>query len=73
MPPQPTNFSSIGLIDRALSFATSPGQSGPGSDGNEGVRRVLQSSGITGTSPSDSFVSYPGQRHTDTTHIQDTL
>ena len=28
-------FSSIQLIDRTLSGATTPGQSGPGSDGNE--------------------------------------
>ena len=33
-------------MDRALSGATTPGQSGPGS--------------ITGTSPSDCLVSYPG-------------
>ena len=36
------------------------GQSGPGSDGNEGVLRIPQSSCITGTSPSDCLVSYPG-------------
>ena len=34
--------------------------SGPGSDGNEGVLRIPQSSSITGTSPSDCSVSYPG-------------
>ena len=44
----------------ALSIATIPGQSGPGSNGNEGVLRITQSSSITGTSPSDCFVSYPG-------------
>ena len=42
-----------------LSGATSPGQSGPGSDVNEGVFRIPQSSSITGTSPSDYLVSYP--------------
>ena len=47
-------------IDRTLSGATTPGQSGPGSDGNEGVLRILQSSSITGTSPSDCLVSYAG-------------
>ena len=47
-------------IDRALSGATTPGQSGPGSDGNEGVLRIPQSSSTVGTSPSDSLVSYPG-------------
>ena len=47
-------FSSIWPIDRTLSGATTPGQSGPGSDG------LPQSSSITGTSPSDCLVSYPG-------------
>ena len=36
-----------------------PGQIGPGSDGNEGVPRIPQSSSITGASSSDSFVAYP--------------
>ena len=36
-----------------------PGQSGPGSDGDEGVLRIPQSSSIAGTSPSDCLVSYP--------------
>ena len=53
-------FNSIGLIDRALSDATTLGQSGPGSDGNEGVLHIPKSSSITGTSPSDCLVSYPG-------------
>ena len=35
-------------------------QSGPGSDSNEGVLRIPQSSSITGTSLSDCLVSYPG-------------
>ena len=47
-------------MDRALSGATIPGQSGPGSDGNEGVLCILQSFSITGTSSSDCLVSYPG-------------
>ena len=47
-------------MDRALSGATTLGQSGPGSDGNKGVLRIPQSSGIIGTSPSDCLVSYPG-------------
>ena len=50
-----THFSSI-----ELSGATTPGQSGPGSDCNEGVLRIPQSFSITGTSPSDYLVSYPG-------------
>ena len=43
-----THFSSIWPIDRTLSGATTPGQSGPGSDGNEGVLRIPQNSSITG-------------------------
>ena len=42
-----------------LSCATSPGNSGPGSDGNEGVLRIPQSSSITGTWPTDCLMSYP--------------
>ena len=52
-------FSSIWLVYRALSGATTSGQSGPGSDGNKGALRILQSSSITGTSPSDYLVPYP--------------
>ena len=44
-----------------LSGATTPGQSGPANDGNEGVFRIPKSSSITGTSPSDCLVPYPGQ------------
>ena len=47
-------------IDRALSGATIPGQSGPGSNNNEEVLHIPQRSSITGTSPSDCLVSYPG-------------
>ena len=43
-----------------LSGATTPGQSGPGSNCNEGVLHIPQSSSIAGTSPSDCLVSYPG-------------
>ena len=32
----------------------------PGSNGNEGILRIPQSSNIPGTSPSDCLVSYPG-------------
>ena len=55
-----TQFSSIWPIDRTLSGATTPSQSGHGSDGNEGVLCILQSSSITGTSPSDCLLSYTG-------------
>ena len=47
-------------IDRTLSGATNPGQSGHGSNGNEEVLHIPQSSSITGVSPSDCFVSYLG-------------
>ena len=55
-----THFISFWLIDRTHSVATTPGQSGPGSDGCEGVLRIHQSLCITGNSPSDCLVSYPG-------------
>ena len=44
----------------ALSGATTPGQSGPGSDGNKEVLHIPQSSSIARTSISDCLVSYPG-------------
>ena len=47
-------------MDRALSGATTPGQSGHGSNGNEGVLCIPQSRSIAVTSPSDCLVSYPG-------------
>ena len=34
------HFSSIGPVDRTLSGATTLGQSGPGSDGNEQVLHI---------------------------------
>ena len=46
-----TLFSSNWLIGRTLSS---------GSDGNEGVLRINQSSSITATAPSDCLVPYPG-------------
>ena len=47
-------------IDWTLSGATAPSQSEPGSNNNEGVLHIPQSSSITGASPSGSLVSYPG-------------
>ena len=44
----------------ALSGATTPGQSGSGSNDNEGVFRIPQIPNITGTSPSDCLLPYPG-------------
>ena len=55
-----TQFSSIWHIDRTLSATITPGQSGPGSDGNEWVLYIPQSSSITGTLPSDCLGSYTG-------------
>ena len=52
--------SSIWPRDRTLSSATTPDQRGPGTDGNEGVLHIIQSSIITETSPSDCLVPYPG-------------
>ena len=54
-----TQFISIWFKERTLSGTTILGQSGPGSDGNEEVVRIPQSSSITGTSPSDCLGSYP--------------
>ena len=47
-------------IDKTLSGAITLGQSGPGNDGNEEVLYIPQSSSISGASPSDCLVSYPG-------------
>ena len=47
-------------MDRALSGTTILGQSGPGSNGNEGALRISQSSSFTRVSLSDCLVSYPG-------------
>ena len=54
--------SSIEPINRALSGATTPGQTGPGSDGNEGVFRIPRNSSTAGNSPSDYLVSYQDTR-----------
>ena len=43
-----------------LSGATTPNQSGSGSDGKEGVLHISQSSNITGTLPLDCLMSCPG-------------
>ena len=53
-----TQFSSIWPIDRTLTGATTPVQSWPGSNGNEEILRIPQSSSITGTSLSGCLVSY---------------
>ena len=43
-------------MDRTLSGATTLGQSELGSDGNEGVLRIPQSTSITEALPSDCLV-----------------
>ena len=45
-------------MNKTLSGPTTPSQSEPGSDGNEGVFHNSQSSSIIGASPSDCLVSY---------------
>ena len=55
-----THFCSIWLIDRNPSGATTPGNSIPGSDDNEGVFSIPKSSNITVTSPLVCSVSWPG-------------
>ena len=47
-------------MDRTLPGSTTLGQSGLGSNGNEGTLRILQNSSITGASLSDCLISYPG-------------
>ena len=49
-------LTSIWHIQRTLSSVTTPDQIGSGSDGNEEVLRIPQSSNITGTSQSDRLV-----------------
>ena len=55
-----TQFNFIWPIDRNLSDATTLGYSKPENNGNEGVLHIPQSSSLTGTSPSDFLMSYPG-------------
>ena len=55
-------FSSIWPIDRALLGATTPGLSGPWSDGNEEVLHIPRSSSITRTLPSTCLMSYQDTR-----------
>ena len=57
--------SSIWPIDRTIPGAATPGQSGLGSDGKEGVLRILQNSSITGALPSNCLMSYPGYLESD--------
>ena len=52
------HFCFIWPIDRTLSGVTNSAQSGPGSNSNEGVFRILQSCSITEASTSDYLASY---------------
>ena len=51
-----TQFSFISHIEKTSSGATTAGLSRPGSDGNEGVLRIPQSSSFTEASPSDCHI-----------------
>ena len=55
-----SEFSSVWPIDWTITDVSTPGQSGTGSDSNEGVICIHQSSCMTGTLTSDCLVSYPG-------------
>ena len=55
-----SQFSSIWPIDRTISGATTPGQRGPGNDGNRWVLCIPQSFRFTGAAPLDCLLSYPG-------------
>ena len=54
--------SSIRPIDRTPSGTTTPGQSGPGSDGYEGLLHIPPNSSFAGVTSSDCLVSYPGHK-----------
>ena len=47
-------------MDRTLTSGTTPCQSGPGRNDNEEGLCIPQNSSITGTSPSDCLMPYPG-------------
>ena len=55
-------FCSIWPIDRILSGASTPGESGPGGNGNEGVLHIPQIS-KNGASLSDGLMSYNQDTH----------
>ena len=65
-----TKFSSIWPIERILSGASTPGQSGPGSDGNEGGLCIPQSFSFTEAWPSDCLMSYQDTRWGSLTPLQ---
>ena len=53
-----TQFCYIWPIDRTLSGASTPGQNGCGSDGNNGVHCISKSSSNIRAPPSDCLISY---------------
>ena len=57
-----TQLNSVWLIGWTLSGTTTPGQSGPGSYGNERILRILQSSSITEAWQSDCLESIQDTR-----------
>ena len=50
-------------MNRTQSGVTTPGQSGPGSDRNEEVLRIPQSSSVTGACRSDCFGDSLGESY----------
>ena len=58
-----TQFISIWPIDRKLFHATTPGQRGPWTDSNKELLRIPQRSSITGNSPLDRLIPYPGESY----------
>ena len=65
-----SQFSSIWLIDRALSSATTPGKSIPVSDRNQGSLRIPQILAISGASLLDCLMSYQDTRWGSLTPLQ---
>ena len=61
---------SIWPIDRTLSVTTTPDQMGPGSDDNEQILCIPSTFNITGASPSDYLMSYPGHLLGDSYPLQ---
>ena len=55
-----TQFSSVWPIEKTVSGATTPVQSGLGRNGNKGVLHIPKSSSIAWALPSDCLVTYTG-------------
>ena len=63
-----SQISWIWPIDRTLSGASTLGPSGTDSNGNEEVLHIPQCSVITGATPLDCLVSYPGHAFREETY-----